>query len=151
MLPTHTQHKPNGNEKAKCKALVCRHGCFLANLEKQSVTTQKHTHKKEKREKAKEKRLSNSKMKKKHIECLFTLFFSIPFFKSFLDDVTKCDCLFGVLGHSRTCYGTVVSFWLNPFCLQPMPLACLCSLCASCACFHSWPKHGQQRDFMSEP
>ena len=32
-------------------------------------------------------------------------------------------------------------FWLNPFCLQPMPLACLCSLHASCVCFHSCPKH----------
>ena len=31
-LPTHTHHKPNGNEKAKGKALVCCHGCFLANL-----------------------------------------------------------------------------------------------------------------------
>ena len=39
---------------------------------------------------------------------------------------------FGVLGHSRTCYGTMVSFWLNPFCPQSLPLACLCSLHASC-------------------
>ena len=35
-------------------------------------------------------------MKKKHSECLFTLFFSIPFFKCFLVDVIKCDCLFVV-------------------------------------------------------
>ena len=59
----HTYYKPNGNEKAKGKALVCCHGCFLANLEKQSVTTQKQRTQKRK-EKAKEKRLSNSKMKK---------------------------------------------------------------------------------------
>ena len=60
-LSTHTHHKPNGNEKAKGKALVCCYGRFLANLEKQSVTMQKHTHKKEKRERKRKKHLSNSK------------------------------------------------------------------------------------------
>ena len=50
MLPPHTHHKPNGNEKAKDKAVVCFHGCFLANLEKQSVIT-KNMHTKKKREK----------------------------------------------------------------------------------------------------
>ena len=77
-LSTHTHHKPNGNEKAKGKALVCCHGCFLANLEKQSVTMQ-NMHTKKKREKAKEKTSFKFKMKKEHSEHLSLFSFSCLF------------------------------------------------------------------------
>ena len=75
-------------------------------------------------------------MKKKHSECLFTLFFffSIPFFKCFLVDVTKCDCLFGVWDTQGCVMGQWFLFgsihfasnqchWLA--CVHFMPLVCV--------------------------
>ena len=66
--------------------------------------------------------LRKTQLEDTHSECLFVLFlfFSIAFFKCLLTSqnaVFLLNC--GVWGHTKTCYGTLVSFWLNPLCFHP--------------------------------
>ena len=49
-------------------------------------------------------------------------------------------CVLEFWGNQGRVMGQWFHFWLNPFCLQPMPLACLCSHHASYVCFQSCPK-----------
>ena len=69
----------------------------------------------------------------------FLFSFLFLFSSVFLLTSPNVIVFFCVCDSQERVMGQWFSFWLNPFCLQPLPLACLCSLHASCVCFHSCP------------